>query len=124
MDKKLEQELEKHGWIVECESPLELRHTETASFASNWAAVAVLEQFKCVAREDYMVQSTACVVDVPTNEFTIAITADKIRNLGTKLLRTTDVSSAHAEAFLLLYGSALQDRLNQTIKDFVTEKLV
>lgn len=27
--------LEKHGWTVECESPLEIRHEETVSAASS-----------------------------------------------------------------------------------------
>jgi hypothetical protein len=58
------------------------------------------------------------------NEFTITVSVDKVRNLGVKVLKTTDFASPQAEAFLMLYGGALQDKLNLTIKDFVTEKLV
>lgn len=36
---------EADGWILECESPLELRHSATGSFASGLAAQLVLEQY-------------------------------------------------------------------------------
>ena len=42
-DEKL---LEENGWVVECESPFEIRHTETGSFASLWAASAVVDDMK------------------------------------------------------------------------------
>jgi hypothetical protein len=35
--------LEANGWTVECESPLEIRHEETESFASGTAAYFVLD---------------------------------------------------------------------------------
>jgi hypothetical protein len=35
--------LEAEGWTVECESPLEIRHGETESFASGTAAYYVLD---------------------------------------------------------------------------------
>ena len=35
--------LEKYGWIVECELPLEIRHNETGSFASGVAAEIVID---------------------------------------------------------------------------------
>ena len=38
--------LEKHGWEVECESPFEIRHTETGSFATLLAADLVLMALK------------------------------------------------------------------------------
>ena len=37
--------LEKEGWIVECESPFEIRHEESNSFATGWAADAVLDSY-------------------------------------------------------------------------------
>ena len=43
MNKKLEEYIEREGWIVECESPLELRHNESGSFASGVAADIVLD---------------------------------------------------------------------------------
>lgn len=38
--------LAQHGWTVECESPFEIRHTETGSFASALAADAVVESLQ------------------------------------------------------------------------------
>jgi len=38
--------LEDAGWIVECESPFEIRHEETESFATNEAAWIVLYSIK------------------------------------------------------------------------------
>jgi hypothetical protein len=37
--------LEDDGWIVECESPFEIRHTD-GSFATNQAAYSVLNSLK------------------------------------------------------------------------------
>ncbi len=37
-----EQILEKHGWVLECHSPFEIRHTD-GSFASGQAAYMVLD---------------------------------------------------------------------------------
>jgi len=34
--------LEKHGWEVECQSPLEIRHKDDGSFATKGAALAIL----------------------------------------------------------------------------------
>jgi len=39
-----EKQLEEHGWIIECESPLEIRHMETGSFATNIAADIIINQ--------------------------------------------------------------------------------
>jgi hypothetical protein len=38
--------LEKNGWIIECESPFEIRNEETGDFASGFAAKAVLDSLK------------------------------------------------------------------------------
>ena len=38
--------LKKYGWEVECESPFEIRHTETGSFATLVAADLVLMALK------------------------------------------------------------------------------
>lgn len=38
--------LEAKGWIVECESPLEIRDNETGSFATGYAAKCVLESLR------------------------------------------------------------------------------
>ena len=39
-------------WEVECESPREIRHTETGSFASLWAVDAVIESLEAEEKED------------------------------------------------------------------------
>lgn len=46
MDKNDEIILEANGWIVECESPFEIRNEETESFASNQAAYEILRSLK------------------------------------------------------------------------------
>ena len=43
-----EELLKKHGWTLECESPFEIRHEESGSFATNLAAKYVLE---CIEKE-------------------------------------------------------------------------
>lgn len=42
MDKNHEKLLEADGWEIECESPFEIRHIETGSFASGLAANVIL----------------------------------------------------------------------------------
>jgi hypothetical protein len=37
-----EQILTQNGWVIECESPFEIRHEESNSFATNQAAYAVI----------------------------------------------------------------------------------
>jgi len=46
MDKIDEAILEENGWVVECESPFEIRNDETESFATNEAAYAILESLR------------------------------------------------------------------------------
>jgi hypothetical protein len=47
MDPRLEAELEAEGWIVECESPLEIRQQDDpASFASGYAAEYIIESVR------------------------------------------------------------------------------
>jgi len=38
--------LDENGWDLECESPLEIRHRETGSFATFWAAQIVIESLR------------------------------------------------------------------------------
>lgn len=38
--------LELQGWVVECESPLEIRDRETDSFATGYAATIVLDYLR------------------------------------------------------------------------------
>jgi hypothetical protein len=45
MNTKAVAALEKAGWTLECETPLEIRH-EDGSFASGQAAQLVLEHYK------------------------------------------------------------------------------
>ena len=37
-----EELLARHGWIIECESPFEIRHKESGSFATGLAAEIVV----------------------------------------------------------------------------------
>ena len=46
MNKTDEAILENAGWEVECESPFEIRNSETESFATNEAAYAILESLR------------------------------------------------------------------------------
>jgi hypothetical protein len=43
--------LEKYGWVVECESPFEIRH-EDGSFASMQGADCVLESCKLEEKDE------------------------------------------------------------------------
>lgn len=44
MSSSNEKVLEENGWIIECESPFEIRHKESGSFASNQAAYMILNE--------------------------------------------------------------------------------
>jgi len=46
MTEKEKELLEENGWCVECEMPFEIRHEESNSFATGWAADIVLESLK------------------------------------------------------------------------------
>ncbi len=67
-----------------------------------------------------------------SNEFVVEVTVPKIRNLGVRALnliefstsqKSIEFSTSQATAFLALYAEALHEKLNETIKDFVTKKL-
>jgi hypothetical protein len=49
MNKKLSKLLKRNGWVMECESPLEVRH-EDGSFATGQAAKLVIEDCKATSR--------------------------------------------------------------------------
>lgn len=56
-DRKL---LEFNGWIVECESPFEIRRSKTESFATNEAAKLILNSLKTEAEfENNLILETA-----------------------------------------------------------------
>lgn len=50
MDNELEKYMEEEGWIVECESPLEIFHEETESRANGYAAEIVIEYYRKLNR--------------------------------------------------------------------------
>lgn len=45
--------LESNGWTVECKSPFEIRHDETGSFATQLAAVAVVNELRSELAEEF-----------------------------------------------------------------------
>jgi endonuclease III len=52
--------LEANGWTVECESPLEIRHEESESFATGTAAYFVLDALvSSKDREDRLIKEIA-----------------------------------------------------------------
>lgn len=46
IDPDIESLLEADGWIVECQSPLEVSHEETGSFASGFAASYIIDYYE------------------------------------------------------------------------------
>lgn len=50
MEMEIKELLQKNGWIMECETPLEISHVETESFASNVAAEMVIELLRSESR--------------------------------------------------------------------------
>jgi len=46
MEKTDKEILEANGWSIDCESPFEIRHEETNSFATGYAAQIVLDKYK------------------------------------------------------------------------------
>lgn len=63
--------LEREGWVVECQSPFEIRHTESGSFASGLAAQLVLQ---AVRAEQAPALNTATVT-VLVEQFDKAVSA-------------------------------------------------
>jgi hypothetical protein len=126
MDKKTEQKLKKCGWKVECESPLEIRFEDDGAFATGLAAQLVIESLDAAFPDELSlpVPMDATVGEKwEAPEFSVAVTVEKVRQLGTSILKTTEFTTAHAEAVLLVFGGTLHDRLNDTVKAFITEKL-
>jgi len=50
MDKKDEELLQSYGWVVECESPFEIRQEESGSFASGEGANCVFAFLKLLEK--------------------------------------------------------------------------
>jgi hypothetical protein len=50
MDSKQQSLLEAHGWVIECEDPLEIRHTNTGSFATLGAVEYIIAQIEAAQR--------------------------------------------------------------------------
>lgn len=48
INKELLKKFEKYGWIVECESPLEIYHEETNSKATGVAAQIIIDDFDAI----------------------------------------------------------------------------
>ena len=70
MNKKVEEILKKEGWIVECKSPLEIRHEDSGGFASLFAAELIIDYFK----RDYLENLTYFdLCNLCKREFMIAL---------------------------------------------------
>ena len=41
-----------YGWDIKCESPLEIRHTDSGDFASGYAAKVVIEHYMSSEEEE------------------------------------------------------------------------
>lgn len=76
MNKKDEKLLEKNGWIVECKSPFEIRHEETGSFATLWAADYVLEMLKQENSKLYLLRKVNCGTSADKTDI-LGVTYDK-----------------------------------------------
>ncbi len=67
MDIKHIELLEKNGWTVECESPFEIRHKETNSFASGLGAESVLYGLKGLRLENVKIKKCYCGNPIDTS---------------------------------------------------------
>lgn len=76
-------------------------------------------------------KSTLPTPEVPVEpSVSVTVTQSQVRSLGKNVLSKAGDASANqfgspqAAAFLTVHGPMLQDRLERTIREFVTEKLV
>lgn len=76
MNEKDEKLLEENGWIVECESPFEIRHEFSGSFASNWAAEYVVEILKQENKPLYLIRNWGCATSADVSDIR-GVTYDK-----------------------------------------------
>lgn len=79
--------LEREGWVVECQSPFEIRHTESGSFATGLAAKLVLQ----AVREEQelapllnMATATALVEQFDKTVAALAEVCEQARAQGTE----------------------------------------
>ena len=56
--------IEKLGWIIECESPLEIRNEETGDFASGYAARILIDELKSELHEESTNKKIRVFVDM------------------------------------------------------------
>jgi len=100
-DKKL---LEKNGWITECESPFEIRHIETGSFATGLAAYAVLRELESEEDEetlsDFAKVINHLMMDIPYKDF-----SEELNELHTHLQRDINSDSVDRTIFHMIYSS-------------------
>lgn len=55
--------------------------------------------------------------------FQIEVSVERLRLLGSKIRKDSEFTSEDAKAFLQLYGEQLKSKMEQTLKDFLQEKL-
>lgn len=70
--------LEKNGWEVECESPFEIRHSDSESFATNDAAMLILNSLKTEGDKE-----RECIEEITINYF-MYINSDFKLDIDTK----------------------------------------
>jgi hypothetical protein len=106
--------LEAAGWVVECESPLEIRHSESNSFATNRAAEDVLQRLKiepAVPHSEFAaVQSTAQALE---ELMTIAGQMQKIADVA--------ASKDNYETWKLAYGMVFNSSARERFGDLLRE---
>jgi hypothetical protein len=62
-----------------------------------------------------------CPNDEP--QLAISVTINKIRLLGATIRKAEGFTSEQAKAFITLYGSELNDRLEKSVREFLAEKI-
>ena len=72
-----------------------------------------------------MKSQEAIVTEIVFEGIEVSYSVDRLRQIGHHVSagKGREFSTAETRAFILLYGQELQDKLNETVRKFLEEKL-
>jgi len=127
MNKDLEKYIEREGWVMECESPLELRH-EDGSFASGMAANIVLDDLDedmCFEHNEKLRESQEPVAKTKLKRYEDFEEGDFSNNTEYKIIVPSEKDREELmEAFETIHYSDIDTdiiTINQLAHEYLTE---
>lgn len=127
MNEKLEKYLEENGWVMTCESPLELEHSETGSIATGIAAEIVLDDLDedmCFEHNEKLKENLE-PIETKLKRYEDFVDVDFTQNTKYKIIVPTDKDREELmEAFEMIHNSDIDTDiivLNQLSHEYLTE---